>query len=345
MTTPAEGTGPLPTRPVGRTDLRTSVLGLGAAALGGLYAAVEEAQATATVDAAWERGVRTFDVAPHYGLGLAERRLGAALAGRPREDYVLSTKVGRLLDPVPGGGSGRDLADGFDVPATHVRRRDYSRDGVLRSIEDSLERLGADRLDVVLVHDPDEHEDEALRGALPALVELREQGVVTAVGAGMNQSAMLTRFVERLDLDVVLLAGRLTLVEQGAAADLLPAARRRGTSVLLGGVFASGLLATAWPPDDATYEYGPAPAAVLERARRLARACADHGVALPAAALRFALAQPGVCGALVGMRSPEEARADADLLQADVPAALWDDLRERGLLPRDLDAAGLAVPA
>ncbi|WP_299038460.1 aldo/keto reductase [uncultured Pseudokineococcus sp.] len=328
------------TRPVGRTGLRTTVLGFGAAALGNLYAAVSDEQAAAAVDAAWDRGVRTFDVAPHYGLGLAERRLGAALVGRPRAEHLLSSKVGRVLEPVEDPGDARDLDNGFDVPADHRRRRDYSRDGVLRSVEDTLVRLGADRLDVLLVHDPDDFEREAVEGALPALLELREQGVVRAVGAGMNQSAMLTRFVERFDLDVVLCAGRCTLLEQPAADDLLPAAARAGTSVLLGGVFASGLLARDWPADDATYEYAPAPAPVLERARRTASACTEHGVPLPAAALQFALAQQGVCGALLGMRSPQEVHADADLLDVDVPADLWGDLRARGLLREDV-----AVPA
>jgi D-threo-aldose 1-dehydrogenase len=296
---------------------------------------VTDAEAGAAVQAAWDAGIRYFDTAPHYGLGLSERRLGAALRHRPRDELVVSTKVGRLLVPAAGGERQRDLAAGFDVPADLHRQWDFSRDGVLRSIEASLDRLGLDRVDVAYVHDPDDHEREAIEGALPALVELREQGVLRAVGVGMNQSAMPARFVERFDLDVVLLAGRYNLLDQSALDDLLPAARRRGTSVVVGGVFASGALAQEWPADDARYDYGPAPAEVLRRARRMAQLCRDHGVTLPAAAVQFVLAHPAVASALLGMRGAAEVQRDAALLEERVPRELWAALRDERLVRAD----------
>jgi D-threo-aldose 1-dehydrogenase len=312
-----------------------TAVGYGAAPLGNLYRAVSDEQARFAVDVAWENGIRYFDTAPHYGLGLSERRLGAALRERPREDFVVSTKVGRLLLPAGPGHPERDLQAGFDVPADLCRQWNFSRDGVLRSIEASLARLGLDRIDVALVHDPDEHEREALEEALPALLDLREQGVLRAVGLGMNQSAMLTRFVERSDVDVVLLAGRYTLLDQSALDDLLPAAQRRGTSVVVGGVFGSGVLARDWPADDATHDYGPAPAEVLERARRMARLCLEHGVTLPAVAMHFVLAHPAVASTLLGMRGADEVRRNTALLDVDVPAGLWAALRAEDLLRAD----------
>jgi D-threo-aldose 1-dehydrogenase len=307
-------------------------IGYGAAPLGNLYQAVSDEQARAAVDGAWDRGVRYFDTAPHYGLGLSERRLGAALRERPRDEFVLSTKVGRLLLPATGPRPERDLDACFDVPTDLRRHWDFSRDGVLRSIEASLDRLGLDRIDIALVHDPDDHEREAQQGAIPALIDLREQGVVRAVGVGMNQSAMLTRFIERSDLDVVLSAGRYNLLEQSALDDLLPAALRHGTSVVVAGVFASGVLAWDWPPDDATYAYGPASAEVLARARRIAVLCREHGVTLPAAAVQFALAHEAVPSALLGMRSAAEVERNTALLDVGVPGQVWAALKDEGLL-------------
>jgi D-threo-aldose 1-dehydrogenase len=312
--------------------LALTSIGYGAAPLGNLYQAVSDERARAAVDTAWDRGIRYFDTAPHYGLGLSERRLGAALRERPRDEYVLSTKVGRLLLPAAGPGPDRDLDAGFDVPADFRRQWDFSGDGVLRSIEASLDRLGLDRIDVALVHDPDDHEREALEGAIPALVRLREQGMVRAIGVGMNQSAMLTRFVERSDVDVVLSAGRYNLLEQSALDDLLPAALRHGTSVVVAGVFASGVLAQDWPQDGATYAYGPASAEVLARARRIAELCREHGVTLPAAAVQFALAPEAVPSVLLGMRSAAEVDRNTALLDVDVPGQLWEALKEEGLL-------------
>ncbi|WP_432561238.1 aldo/keto reductase [Kineococcus sp. SYSU DK003] len=308
--------------------------GLGAAALGNLYTAVDDATARATVDACWDAGIRYVDTAPHYGLGLSEERVGAALRDRPRDQFVLQTKVGRLLRPVSG--AGRDDTGGFDVPATRERVWDFSAAGVRRSLEDSLERLGLDRVDVALVHDPDDHADQARAGALPELLRLREEGVVRAVGVGMNQTALPTRFVEEFDLDVVLIAGRYHLLDACAADDLLPAARRTGTAVVLGGVFASGMLAHEEPPADATYAYAPAPAELLDRARRIAVVAREHGTTLPVLAVRAAAAHPAVASLVLGMRSPAEVRRNAELFATPVPDEAWEALRRQGLLPRGM---------
>ncbi|PRY36766.1 aldo/keto reductase [Umezawaea tangerina] len=313
-------------------------LGLGTSPLGNLYTAVTDDQARAVVDAAWDEGVRTFDTAPHYGLGLAEQRLGAALADRPRSEYVLSTKVGRLLVPDPSG-AGRLDDDGFVVPATLRRVWDFSADGVRRSLESSLSRLGLDRVDVVYVHDPDGHADQAVAEAVPALVELREQGVLGAVGVGMNQWQLPARFVRESDVDVVMLAGRYTLLEQPALAEFLPLCAERGVDVVIAGLFNSGLLARHDVPDDATHDYRAAPAGLVDRARRIAAVCARHGTTLPAAALWFPFGHPAVTGAVVGARTAQEIRANVAALTTPPPAGLWADLRAEGLL-----AAGAPTP-
>jgi D-threo-aldose 1-dehydrogenase len=310
-----------------------SRLGLGTSPLGNLYTEVTEREARAVVDAAWEGGVRIFDTAPHYGLGLAERRLGAALRDRPRDEFVLSTKVGRLLVPDPGA-TGLD-PEGFAVPATQRRVWDFSAEGVRASLEASLDRLGLDRVDVVYLHDPDDHWDQAVNEALPALVELRRQGVIGAIGAGMNQWQMLARFVLESGadaVDTILLAGRYTLLEQPAMAELLPLCARLGVKVLAAGLFNSGLLARQEVPDDATYDYRTAPAAQLGRARRIAAICARHGTTLPAAALWFPFGHPAVTGALIGARSEAEIRANLEVFTTPPPAALWADLREEQLI-------------
>ncbi|GAA1578214.1 aldo/keto reductase [Dactylosporangium maewongense] len=317
----------LPRRPaVGLT-----ALGLGASQGGNLYHATTDETFAAAVDAAWDAGIRYFDTAPHYGLGLSERRLGAALRTRPRDDYVISTKVGRLLVPSPRTAHLRD-PEGFDVAATHRRRWDFSRDGVRRSLEASLTRTGLDRIDIVYLHDPDGHWRQAATEALPALTELRDQGVIGAVGAGMNQSAMLTRFVQETDVDLVMCAGRYTLLEQGALRDLLPAAQRAGVGVVIAGVYNSGLLATDRPPADATYDYRQAPGELIDRARRIAGICEAHGVTLPAAALAFVRAHPAVTATVVGLRSRAEVQQTVDRAATTVPDALWAALRAAGLL-------------
>lgn len=320
---------------LGGGGVQVTALGLGAAAIGGLYEDVGEDEAAATVEAAWDVGIRYFDTAPHYGLGLSERRLGAALRTRPREEFVLSTKVGRVLEPHDGGGD--DRANGFAVPATHRRRWDFSADGVRRSLEDSLTRLGLDRVDLVLLHDPDDHGEQAFREAYPALEELRSQGVVRAIGAGMNQSRMLTRFLTDTDVDAVLCAGRYTLLEQGALETLLPAASAAGKSVIVGGVFNSGLLAD--PAPGATYDYAAAPAPLLERAVGMRAVVEAHGLPLRAAALRFPFGHPAVASVLVGARSAAQVVDAVAQVRGPAPRAVWDDLRAQGLLP-----GGVPVP-
>ncbi|MHA5048971.1 aldo/keto reductase [Streptomyces sp. SD15] len=316
---------------LGRSGVAVSPLSFGAAGIGNLFTAVSDEQAYEAVDAAWSGGIRYFDTAPHYGIGLSERRLGAALRDRPRAEYTVSTKVGRRLEPTDKGGD--DLADGFAVPATHHRVWDFSADGVRRSLEASLERLGLDRVDVVYLHDPDDHAEQAFREGYPALEKLRSEGVVGAIGAGMNQAEMLTRFVRETDVDVVLCAGRYTLLDHGALAELLPAAEERGTSVVIGGAFNSGLLAD--PRPGATYNYAAASGELLDRALRLKTIAERHGTTLRAAALAFAAAHPAVASVLVGARSPYEVGDCVEQFEAPVPAAFWRELREAKLLPED----------
>ncbi|WP_239513838.1 aldo/keto reductase [Streptosporangium sp. 'caverna'] len=308
--------------------MQVSRYGFGAAPIGNLFSAVDDNAARAAVDAAYEAGFRLFDTAPHYGLGLSERRLGAALAGRPRDSYTLSTKVGRLL--VPSSDGGRD-DQGFDVPADVRRVWDFSRDGVRRSLEESLERLGLDAVDIVLIHDPDDHWEQAVSEAYPALAELRDQGVVKAVGVGMNQAGMLAAFVRETEVDLVMLAGRYTLLDQSGAGELLPLCEERGVSVLAAGAFNSGLLATHDPAG--TYDYAPASAPLLAKARRIASVCERHDVTLPQAALAFPLRHPAIASVVVGARSAGEVIANAALVAESVPEALWADLVAEELIP------------
>lgn len=303
-------------------------LGFGGAGLGNLFSEVPEEQAHAAVTAAWDRGIRYYDTAPHYGLGLSERRLGAALREHPRDAYLISTKVGRRLEPSADGGD--DLADGFAVPATHRRVWDFTEDGIRRTLDASLERLGLDRVDLVYLHDPDDHAEQAFREGYPALEKLRAEGVVGAIGAGMNQAGMLTRFVRDTDVDVVLCAGRYTLLDQSAATELLPAALANGTSVVVGGAFNSGLLAD--PKPGATYNYTQVPEEVLHRALRMKEVAERHGITLRAAALAFCAAHPAVTSVLIGARSAAEVHDGADQFATPVPEAFWQELRETGLL-------------
>jgi D-threo-aldose 1-dehydrogenase len=319
----------VPTVALGRGGLRVSALSLGTAPLGNLFAPVAEEDAAATVRSALGAGLTYLDTAPHYGLGLAERRLGRLLAGLPRDRFVVSTKVGRLVRSLAAG----ETVDpeGFVGAPPGKRVWDFSRDGVRRSLEESLERLGLDRVDIVLVHDPDDHEREAYEQAFPALAELRDQGVVGAIGAGMNQAEMLTRFVRDLDLDLVLVAGRYSLLDQRALAELLPTCAARGTAVVVGGVFNSGLLAD--PRPGATFDYAPAAPELVARAVRLAEVCARHGVPLRTAALAFPFGHPTVTSVLVGARSAGEVEDAVASFERPVPGDLWADLVATGLLP------------
>lgn len=310
---------------LGRSGVQVSALGFGGAVIGNLYREVSDETASATVDAAWEAGVRYFDTAPHYGLGLAERRLGAALAGRPREEFAVSTKVGRLLEPVANPDRAQDVRGGFAVPADFARRWDFSADGVRRSLESSVDRLGLDHVDLVLLHDPDEHWQQAVDEAYPALHALRDQGVVGAIGAGMNQWPMLRRFVVETDVDAVMLAGRYTLLDRSGE-PLLAECARREVPVLAAGVYNGGLLATDAPAEHAVYDYRPAPPELVARAARLVGICHRHGVSLPQAAIAFAARHPAVASVVLGARSPEEVRRNAASMNAPVPEALWEEL-------------------
>jgi D-threo-aldose 1-dehydrogenase len=308
------------TSPLGRTRVEVSTLGFGGAPIGNLFAAIDDQTAQSTVDTAWDGGVRYFDTAPHYGLGLSERRLGSALASRPRDEYVVSTKVGRLLvsNPTP---SGSDLAAGFAVRDDLTREYDYTRDGVRRSLDESLARLGLDRVDIVFVHDPEHHMDTAIRQAIPALVQLRDEGVVGAVGAGMNYVDPLLRFASETDIDVVMAAGRWTLLDRSAA-PLLAACQQRSISVIAAAPFNSGLLAQTWPPDDAHYDYGPAPATILARARAAAQICGAYGTTLPHAAMQFPLHHPAVSAVVAGMRSTDQVAQDLTWATSGLPTGL-----------------------
>ncbi|MGW7069324.1 aldo/keto reductase [Streptomyces sp. NPDC054855] len=326
-------------RTLGPGGVEVTELSFGAAGLGNLFTRVTDEEAAEAIDAAWEAGVRYFDTAPHYGIGLSERRLGAALRAHPRDTYTLSTKAGRLLEAVRGT-AGDDLAHGFAVPATHRRVWDFSADGIHRSLEASLTRLGLDRVDIVYLHDPDDHAEQAFREGYPALERLRSEGVVGAIGAGMNQTAMLTRFIRDTDVDAVLCAGRYTLLDQSALTELLPAAHERGRAVVIGGVFNSGLLAD--PRPGATYDYTTAPRDLVDRARCLRTIAERHGTTLRAAALAFPLAHPTVTTVIVGARSPYEVRDAARQFAAAVPDDFWKEARTEGLLPAHVPVPGEA---
>jgi D-threo-aldose 1-dehydrogenase len=282
-------------------------LGLGTAPLAGLYEPVDDDVAHATVECAFELGIRFFDTAPYYGSGSAERRLGAALRGRPRDEFVVSTKVGRLLHPEASGWEGAYF--------------DFSYDAALRSLDESLDRLGLDRVDVALVHDPDDHYDEALAGAFPALARLREEGVVRAIGVGMNQTAMLCRFARDADPDCFLVAGRYSVLDRSAADELLPLCEERGIAVIAGGVFNSGILAGG-----DTFDYHEADQGVVARVERLREICARSDVPLAAAAVQFPRRHPTVASVLVGCRSPQELEEDVRLSGLALPASLWEEL-------------------
>ena len=316
--------------PLGRTGLRVSEMIFGGAPIGGLYAPVSEDQAAAALAAAWTAGIRAFDTAPHYGVGLSEQRIGMFLTGR--KGFVVSTKVGRRLVPAAGDVEG---ADGFYGTPRLARVRDYSRDGVLATLEDSMRRLGTDRIDIAFIHDPDDHAEEALDGAYAALDWLRSEGTIGAVGVGMNQAPLLEWFVERADLDCVLVAGRYSLLDTAAADRLFPACQRRGVAVLAAGVFNSGILAD--PRPGATYDYAPAPAGLLERAQRIRAVCARHGVPIGAAAIRFVLRHPAVTAVVVGARTAAEVAEDVGYLAAAVPEELFGELAAEGLTPAAAD--------
>ena len=298
-------------------------LGFGAAQLGNLYRPTTDEEADGAVHAAWEAGIRYFDTAPHYGLGTSERRLGQRLAAHPREEYLLSTKVGRLLEPGPG--TGDDMAHAFAVPDDHVRRWDFSEAGVRRSHAESLERLGLGSVDILFAHDPEEGPTEqAFAEGLPALARMREEGLVRAVGVGSKDAAVLTRAVRTGLIDLVMLSGRYTLLEQDGSRELLEECVRHGVGVVAVSVFNSGLLAQHRVADDATYEYAQAPAEVIAHARELADLAAQHGVTLPDLAVQYPLRHPAVRSVALGMRTAAQVESNAARMQARIPDAAWE---------------------
>jgi D-threo-aldose 1-dehydrogenase len=330
----------LPIRPLGNTGVHVTVLGFGGAPLGDLYERLDEGNAIATVEAAHRAGMILFDTSPHYGNGLSELRFGAALRRFPRESFVLSTKVGRRMNPrAPGGSVG---GPGFAGGVPHASVVDYSYDGTMRSFEQSLLRLGLDRIDILLLHDVDvwthgpEMADlrfrEAMEGAYRAVHELRGQGAIKAVGLGLNEADTTVRFVKAGDFDCVLLAGRYSLLHQDALDEFLPLAKQKGIGVILGGVFNSGILATGAKPG-AHFNYRPAPPEVMDKVAQIERVCEAHGVPIAVAALQFALGAPAVASVILGGVTSEEVERDVKAMQTPVPAGLWSDLKAEGLLP------------
>jgi D-threo-aldose 1-dehydrogenase len=318
---------------LGKTHLRVSRLSVGTVPIGGMFAPVSDADAAATLERSYALGVRYFDTAPLYGHGLAERRLGDFLAPLPRDEYVLATKVGRLLLPQPPADPARlSIGSSPFIGADPVYPTfDFSYDGALRSFEASLRCLGLDRVDVLLIHDPDDYYDEALSGAYRALERLRSEGVIGAVGVGMNQAAMLARFAREAEIDCFLVAGRYTLLDQTALAELLPLCVEKHIAVIIGGVYNSGILTD--PRPGATFNYRPAEARWVEKAQQLQAICARHQVPLMAAAIQFRLAHPAVATVLTGVRSVAEIEENARMFRYPIPPALWQELRAAGLLP------------
>lgn len=319
-------------------------LGLGTAPLGNIYEPLVEATVQATMQAAWDAGVRYIDTAPQYGLGLAETRLNHFLRGRPRSDYVLSTKVGRLMQVCPP--EERVGATKFvDCPSRRIVY-DYSYDGVLRSIDFSFERLGIDRIDILFCHDVDvwthgtqEASDrriaEFMGGGYRALHRLREEGVISAFGAGLNEWQVCERLAREGEFDLFLMAGRYTLLEQTALDTFLPLCEERGIGIVLGGPYNSGILATGIKSGAANYNYKPAPPEIVERVAHIERICDAHNVKLPEAALRFVLSHPAVVSVIPGAVTPQEARANAAMIKARIPVGLWADLKAEKLVRAD----------
>jgi D-threo-aldose 1-dehydrogenase len=314
---------------------------LGGAPLGNLYRPLPDAEAIAVVRRAWDAGIRYFDTAPHYGNGLSERRMGAALARVPRQSFLLSTKVGRLLEADVRAPSAQH---GYvDVPA-FVQAYDYSRAGVLRSLEESRQRLGLDRIDLVYVHDLDRathgddfehHFRELLDSGLPALAEIKRAGHIGGYGIGVNGVAICLEVLKHADLDALLLAGRYTLADQSALPDLLPACERRGVALVAGGPFNSGILATGARPRDGQapyFDYAPAPPEVVSNVAAIEAVCARHGVPLRAAALQFPAAHPAVAVVVAGARSERELDDLVAMRRFPIPGGFWVELRERGLI-------------
>lgn len=308
-------------------------LGYGAANVGNLYRAHTDEKAWQILETAWDCGIRYFDTAPHYGLGLSERRLGAFLATKPRADYLVSTKVGRLLRPNPDGAGRLDDENDFAVPADLQRVWDFTADGVRRSLEESLERLGLDAVDIVYLHDPERCDlRRGIDEGLPSMAKLREEGLVRAIGVGSMDTDALLATVRTGVLDLLMVAGRLTLADQSVAGSVLPQCRAQGVGVVDAAVFNSGLLASAAPSADSRFDYAPVPPELLARVQRIASVCAEYDVPLPVAALQFPFQETSVRSVVVGGATPDQVRQNARNLAVEVPAELWRALRDENLV-------------
>jgi len=318
---------------IGRTGLMVSQLGFGGVPLGGLYKDVPEDEAGATVRRALELGIQYFDSAPIYGFGKSEIRLGRELAQINRDSIVVATKVGYTLVAEDGGRDEKVFHRFDNVPAVHPVF-DYSYDGIMRTFEGSLQRLNLSRVDILNIHDPDDHWEEAIETVYPALHRLRDEGVVRAIGVGMNQAEMLARFAREGDFDCLLLAGRYTLIDHTGLRELLPVCERKRISVIIGGPYNSGILATGARPG-ATYNYVNATQAVLERVAAIEAVCARHQVPLQAAALQFPLAHPAVAAIIPGARSVAEVEQNCHLFSLPIPHDFWLELRQLDLLPAE----------
>jgi len=321
----------------GKTSLTTTRLGLGSAPLGGLFDAVSDATAHGVVQHAYNSGLGFYDTAPLYGYGNAEKRMGHVLAQQPRDSYVLATKVGRLIRPQENisGTLDKEGAGQFLEAPPLVPVFDFSYDAVMRSFEESLVRLGVDRIDVLHIHDPDNFYDQALDGAFKALDKLRSEGVIGAVGSGMNQAEMLARFARAADFDCFLVAGRYTLLDQAALPELLPICEEKNIAIIIGGVYNSGILANLDNMERATFNYKPADQHWVDKALKIKAVCDRHGVPIQAAALQFPLAHPAVAVVLTGARTTGELDENIAFMQHPIPSDLWSELKAEGLLPAE----------
>jgi D-threo-aldose 1-dehydrogenase len=324
---------PLQKKILGSTNLQVTRMGLGCAALGGLYGEIPDEQAYAVVQQALDLGINLFDTAPLYGSGRSEQRVGQVLSKVPRDSFVLCTKVGRVLDPVEPGDRDRGQ-DIFENPPPFKPVFDFSHDGVMRSFDESLQRLQLDRIDVLHIHDPDDHYDDAIRGAYPAIAKLREQGLISGVSAGMNQWEMLAEFARDGDFDCFLLAGRYSLLEQESLDELLPLCAEKNIGILAGGTYNSGILAKG-AREGAKFNYADAPTEVIAKAQKLEQVSERHGVDIKAAASQFALAHPVVTAIIPGTRRPERVVENFELLQVEIPADYWAELKAENLIRPD----------
>lgn len=322
---------PLAKAQIGRTSLRVTRLGLGGAPLGGLFQEVQDDSALATIRRAFELGINFFDTAPLYGHGKSEMRMGDGLAGTPSGSRVIATKVGRVLNPAMPG---EQQKDEYDNPAPFQPVFDFSYEGVMRSFHESLKRLQLDQVNILHIHDPDDHYEQAITGAYPTLDQLRREGRIQAVGAGMNQSEMLVRFAREGNFDCFLLAGRYTLIDHTGLKELLPLCVKKQISIIIGGPYNSGILATG-ARSSAKFNYADAPADILEKVRKVEEVCARHRVPMKAAALQFPLAHPAVAAVIPGARSVAELEENFRLISQPIPGDFWTDLRMNGLVPEE----------